>query len=303
MVDSLSFDIRDLELSDMEQVNDICSTTWGGNDYIPEVLPHWIETSENIVRGIFENNLLLSIGTLQLVPSTKRAYISGIRTREGRRREGHGKTLMMDLLSTAREKKLNHILYLTINFNEASIGLAESLGFSVLEQFGFFHLFSPFSPHPTPSSLFIPVTVRPERLSEVISSSPPLVPNNFIPFDYRFYEKSLENLRRISERTEFHLVIDFDGHPGGLYYRSPIHEDLDERTTTYVVYSTNRTIFVDMMARIVDELESMRATKATFLMGPNATNWVADLGYRDAELGVWPGEYLKRRLMLYELWL
>jgi hypothetical protein len=54
------------------------------------------------------------------------------------------------------------------------------------------------------------------------------------------------------------------------------------------------------MARIADEIESMGATRVTLIMGPNATKWVADLGYTDSEMGVWPGENIGRRLLLYE---
>ncbi|MFW9845687.1 MAG: GNAT family N-acetyltransferase [Candidatus Thorarchaeota archaeon] len=300
LVLSLGYVIRDLELSDMEQVNDICSTTWGGNDYIPEVLPHWIESPENIVRGLFEKELLLSICTLQIVTSKERAYISGLRARDKRRREGHGRDLAVNLISTARERNLKHLLYLTMNTNEASAGFAENLGFSVLEKYGSFHLFTPFTPHPTPSPVFIPVTVKAERLMQVIDSSPTLVPTHFIPFDFQFYEKTLANLQSISENTDFRLVIDEDGQPGGLYYGSPLREDRGEKRTVYVVYTTNRTIFVDMMARIIDESESRGATRVTFLMGPNATQWVNDLGYTDSELGAWPGDHSKRRLLLYE---
>ncbi|MFW9967532.1 MAG: GNAT family N-acetyltransferase [Candidatus Thorarchaeota archaeon] len=293
--------IRDLEESDMEQVNAICSTTWGGNDYIPEVLPYWISNQDYIVRGLFDEKTLLSICTLHIVPSTDIGYISGLRTREERRREGYGKVLTEDLVNTAREDGVKHLLYLTINFNEASMGFAKNLGFSLIEQYGSFHLYAPFPSHQTPSPTLIPIKTDPERLDEVLGTSPSLIPNDYIPFDFQFYQKTLNNLRRISERTEYSLVIDTNGQPGGLFYGSPLREDRGERATSYVVYTINRAIFVDMMARIVDEIESMGATRVTFIMGPNATKWVADLGYRNSEMGTWPGDNLGRRLLLYEL--
>jgi N-acetylglutamate synthase-like GNAT family acetyltransferase len=285
----------------MEQVNIICSTTWGGNDYIPEVLPDWIANPDYIIRGLFDDKELLSICTLQLVPSTDIGYISGLRTKENRRREGHGMTLAKALIETARERGVNHLLYLTINFNEASVGLAKRLGFSLGEQYGHFHLYTPFPPHPTPSPALIPLKANPERVEEVIRTSPNLIPHNYIPFDYQFYLKSLENLRHISEKTTFQLIVDADGQAGGFYYGSPIRKNRGEQRTSYIVYATNRTIFVDMMARIVDEIDSVGATRVTFLMGPNATEWVTSLGYIDSEIGAWPGEYLERRLLLYEL--
>lgn len=284
----------------MEQVRDLCSTTWDGNDYVPEVLPLWIESQDNIVRGIFHEDYLLSICTLQLI-SKEIAYISGLRTRLERRREGHGKSLTMDLISTARDRDIKRLLYLTMNYNEASVGFAEEFRFTILETFGSFHLFTPFPTRPTPSPAFIPLTAEPERLSALISTSEALVPNVFIPYDFQFYEKTIDNLQKLSERTDFRLVIDTDGHAGGFYYGSPIREDRGEQRISYVVYTNNRSIYVDMMARIVDESESRGATKVTFLMGPNATQWVNDLGYTDSELGAWPGENSDRRLILFEL--
>ncbi len=285
----------------MEQVNIICSETWGGNDYVPEILPSWMESPDYIVRGLFDEDELLSICTLQLVPSTDIGYISGLRTREERRQEGHGRTLSRALIEIAQERGVRRLLYLTINFNEASTGLAKHLGFSLREQYGHFHLYTPFPSHPTPSPALIPLKAHPERVEEVIRTSPNLIPHTYIPFDYQFYQKSLENLHHISGRTTFQLIVDSDGQPGGFYYGSPLREDRGEQRTSYVVYATNRTIYVDMMARIVDEIDSMGATRVTFLMGPNGTEWITSLGYIDSEIGAWPGEFSERRLLLYEL--
>lgn len=284
----------------MEQVNIICSTIWGDNDYIPEFLPKWIDGSDYISRGLFDDTELLSIGTLHLVSSTDSGYIRGLRTKDTRRREGYGRALTEDLMMIAQEKGVRCLLYETLNMNEASMDLAKHLGFSLIEQYGLFHLFTPFPPHPTPSPTYIPLNVSPERVDEVISSFPSLVPNDHIPFDYQFYKKSPDNLRLLSERTSFQLVVDENDQPGGLYYHSPLMEYRGERATNYVVYTTNRAIYVDMMARIVDELESIEATQVGFIMGPNATKWAKDLGYTDSELGPWPGEYSKRLLLLYE---
>ncbi len=284
----------------MEQVNIICSTIWGDNDFIPEFLPKWIDSSDYISKGLFDDTELLSICTLHLVSSTDSGYIRGLRTKDTRRREGYGKALTEDLMILAQEEGVRCLFYETINMNEASMGLAKHLGFSLIEQYGLFYLFTPFPLHPTPSPTYIPLNASPERVSEVISSYPSLIPNDHIPYDYQFYKKSPANLRLLSERTTFQLVVDENGQPGGLYYNSPLMEYRGERGTMYVVYTTNRAIYVDMMARIVDESESIEATQVGFIMGPNATKWAKDLGYTDSELGPWPGEYSKRLLLLYE---
>ncbi|MFX1262469.1 MAG: GNAT family N-acetyltransferase [Promethearchaeota archaeon] len=293
--------IRDLVQSDMEGVIAICSTTWGGNDYIPEVLPYWIDNPEYIVRGLFEGDELLSICTLQIVQSFGTGYISGLRTKETRRREGHGKRLTKNLFDTAREIGVKRLLYLTMNSNAPSMKLAEQLGFSIRDQYGSFHLYTPFPSHPTPSPAFIPIKASLERVAEVLRTFPSLVPNHYIPFDFQFYQKSLSDLKHLTATTDIHLVTDENGNPGGLYYSAPLRDDRGERATSYIVYTTNQSIFVDMMARIVDEISERGATRVTFLMGPNATNWVTGLGYTDSGMGAWPGDFSERRLFLYEV--
>jgi GNAT superfamily N-acetyltransferase len=285
----------------MEQVIAICSTTWGGNDYIPAVLPNWINNPDYIVRGLFEVDELLAICTLQLVLSSNTGYISGLRTRENHRREGHGKRLTKNLIDTAREIGVKHLLYLTMNFNEPSMRLAEQLGFSLRDQYGSFHLYTPFPAHPTPSPALIPIKSSPERITEVFRTFPSLVPNHYIPFDFQFYQKSIDDFKHISASTDFHLVTDENGNPGGLYYSAPLRDDRGERATSYIIYATNQSIFVDMMARIIDEISERGATRVTFLMGPNSTEWVTRLGYTDSEIGAWPGDLSERRLRLYEL--
>jgi len=293
--------IRNLEQSDMEQIMAICSKTWGGNDYLPEVLQNWIDSPDYIVRGLFEADELMSLCTLQAISQSNTGYIWGLRTKEEHRREGHGKRLTEDLIASAQEMGVKHLLYITINLNEPSIKLAEQLGFSLSDQYGSFHLHTPFPSHPTPSPELIPIKASAERITEVTRGYPSLVPNRYIPFDYLFYQKSLDDFRQISSRTNLRLVTDENGHPGGLYYSAPLQDDRGERATSYIVYTTNQTIFVDMMARIVDEISERGATRVTFIMGPNATKWVTGLGYTDSESGAWPGEYLERRLLLYEL--
>jgi hypothetical protein len=268
---------------------------------MPEVIPYWIESPDYIARGLFEDNQLLSICTLQLVQSTDIGYISGLRTRDERRREGYGKTLTETLMETAKTRGVKHLYYLTVNLNEASMGLAEQLGFSLSDQYGSFRLYSPFPSHPIPSPALNPISASPDRVYEVIREFPSLIPNRHVPFNFQFNRKSLDSLKRISERTDFQLVVDNEGQPGGLYYGTPVRVERGEKAMTYVVYTSNRTIFVDMMARIVDEVDSKEATRVTFRMGPNATKWVTDLGYTDSEIGAWPGDFSARRLLLYEL--
>ncbi|MFX1369850.1 MAG: GNAT family N-acetyltransferase, partial [Promethearchaeota archaeon] len=251
-----------------------------------------------IMRGRFEGDELISLCALEIRQSAGVAYISGLRTREGRRREGHGLHLTKELMNAAKKMGVKDLRYMTSSMNVASMGLAEQLGFSLVDEVGFYFLNTPFSPHPSPRESFKPKTVTADELYEILRRSN-LVPNKHLPYDHEFHAKTLGSLRRIGESTEFRVVSDEGGKPAALYYRNPLTERGGETRTTYAVYCINRTIFVDMMARIVEEAKELGVTRAGFLMCPNGIEWVSSLGYVDSELGPWPGEYLDRRLLLY----
>jgi hypothetical protein len=201
-------------------------------------------------------------------------------------------------MNVAKQKGIEKLRYMTSSMNKASVSLAERLGFELIESMGFFFLHTPFPPHPSPRDNFKPKVATPDELHAVLRGSS-LVPSKHLPYDHEFHEKNLGSLISIGESTDFRVVYDETWAPAGLYYRNPLSERGGETRTTYAVYCTNRTIFVDMMARIVDEASELGATRVGFLMGPNGVEWVSALGYTDSELGEWPGDYLERRLLLY----
>jgi N-acetylglutamate synthase-like GNAT family acetyltransferase len=290
--------IRDLAHDDQEQVNDLCSTTWGGKDYVPGALQNWVDDSNVVVRGRFDGTHLVCICALEIQASRSAAYISGLRTRNGRRREGHGRSLVENLIDAARKLNVETLFYITGNENHASIELARSLGFALLDQVHFFNLYSPFPPHPSPNDLFKPHSVAPERLAEILQQYP-LVSNQHLPYDYEFHPNSVESLVQISKTSDFWLVMDEDGDPGGFYYRDSPFDQGGERRVTYNVFTINRAVFIDMMARILDEILDLGVNRATFLMGQKAAEWAPFLGYTDSELSEWPGEHVDRCLQFY----
>ena len=66
------------------------------------------------------------------------------------------------------------------------------------------------------------------------------------------------------------------------------------KTATFTVFASDRSIFVDMMARMQDEIVESEVDRAVFFLGPNATKW-------SQGLGIVSEEYKDRRFLLYEL--
>ncbi len=288
--------LRELTIEDQEQVNLLCQTVWEGNDYVPETFPRWVEDPLATTLGIFEGEELVCMSNLELVRDTSIAWVQGLRVKDGFRHKGYGIRITEAIIERARENRVRTLWYATSSQNEASQGVAEKTGFHKADSVGYFRLYTPYPNHPKPSSSIIPLKVNPERVFELLSLNPDLIPSTTIPLAWEFDFKSLEGLERLGKHTEFKVVIDDAGIAQALYCRVDRHRK-DELTAAYTVFSTDRAIFVDIMSRILDEVITSKADRAVFFLGPGptewATEWALGLGYVDEE-------FFGRRFLLYE---
>jgi hypothetical protein len=120
-----------------------------------------------------------------------------------------------------------------------------------------------------------------------------LVESDNLPIAWEFDFKNIEGLQRVGKLTKFRILVDEKGVTHGLFYRCD-REKQDIKTATYSIFTSDRSIFVDIMARILDELVESEADRAVFFLGPNATVWSSGLGIVDEE-------YKDRRFLLFEL--
>lgn len=295
---TMTLTIRDLIHGDQEEVNILCSPIWGGKDYVPKALPNWIDAESVIVKGRFDGKELVCICALEIQDTGKTAYISGLRTKTNRLREGHGKHLVSHLVCLAAKLGIERIMYIASSDNHPSIGLARLLGFTLLDQVHFCHLSSPFPAYPSPSDASEVVAVTPEHLA-VILEHYPLVPSQHVPYCHGLHPKTIEDLRQIAKTTEFRLIRDETGIPRGLFYRDLPFEQVKEHGATYVIYGTSKAVFVDMTARIVEEALILEADRITLLMSEREAAWTSSLGRTDSDSGDWPAENLNQQIHLY----
>ncbi|NHJ14858.1 MAG: GNAT family N-acetyltransferase [Candidatus Thorarchaeota archaeon] len=288
----MSSTIRDLSIEDRVEVNSLCETIWNGNDYIPERFPEWIEDINSYPLGMFVNGSLVALGTLECIPESDVAWVMGLRVREGHRQHGLGSEIIRHLVAKADELGIQTLWYATSSRNEASIRLAEKAGFRFANSTGYFRLEPPFPPHPKPSPNIHPLEVDALRLYEIIQHNPELIKTETFPVAWEFYRKTEPDLKRLSTTSKMRAVVEENGETAAIYISETRFRN-NTKTMTYTMYSGNRTVFVDVMARILDELTEAHADSAAFFLGPNVEEWARFA----VEI---PNEFENRRFLLYE---
>jgi GNAT superfamily N-acetyltransferase len=285
--------IRALHISDHDDVRDLCMGLWGERDYIPNRFPQWIDCDYMHPFGVFQNNRLAAIGALQVTPEIKKAWIKGLRVKSESQRKGLGYRITEHLMDYARQIGVKTLRYGTSTRNKASMRLAEKLGFKLVNSVSYLRLEPPFPEHPTPSPSFVPLEIGPDRFHEIMTKSPDLIESETFAFSWEFYNKDTEGIRQATEIGKVRVVIGDTGEANTIFLsRSGLRNDM--RTSVYSVFAKNRSVFVDVFSRILDELEETKSDRGAFFLGPRAEEWVQYM----VDI---PEEYRGRRFVLYEV--
>ncbi|MHA1136024.1 MAG: GNAT family N-acetyltransferase [Candidatus Thorarchaeota archaeon] len=290
----MSEHLRELVIEDQDQVKLLCETIWEGNDYVPEEFPEWVSNSSNTSIGIFKGEELIALGDLEKVENAAIGWIKGLRVKEEHRQKGYGVKVTKALATTAKEQGIRILWYATSSRNEASQHVAERTGFSLADETGYFRLYRPYPEHSTPSPTLAPLKIDAARLYDILLANPELVESSTFPLAWQFDFKSIDGLSRLLHDAEIKVIIDEEGITQGIYCMARRDRKEDSWTAAYTVFATNRTFFVDIIARSIDEADSLGANRAVYFLGPRSTEWALSLGYVDEE-------FIGRRFLLYEL--
>jgi len=289
----MSENLRELVIEDHDQVKLLCATIWEGNDYVPDEFPTWVSNSANTSVGIFKDEELVALGDLLIIENAAIGWIKGLRVKDGHRHKGYGAKITKALATAAKKQGIRILWYATSSQNEASQLVAEHSGFIVVNKTGYFRLYRPYPEHPTPSPTFLPLRIDATRLYEILLTNPDLVPSTTFPLAWQFDFKSIEGLSRLLKDAEIKVIIDEEGIAQGVYCMAKRDRKEEIWTASYTVFATNRTVFVDMIARSIDEADALGADRSVYFLGPRATEWALTLGYIDKE-------FVGRRFLLYE---
>ncbi len=270
----------------------LCADIWEGNDYVPDQFPLWIRSPTAHVYGIDEGEDIVAICALESIPGTGIAWVEGLRVSTRHEGQGLATQIVKHVVSEARRSGLRLLRYATGSRNVASQRVAEKTGFAIATRVGYLKIEHPYPPHPTPSPNILPLTISPERLYHYSTQYPDLLDTERVPLAWMFEDKSVDGLKRLGERTEFRAVIGEDGTPEAVYFYRVVGRG-EQRRAAYTVYAIDRTAFVDVMARVVEESAQRGIHRIAVFLGKRAKEWSKYLGYVDKE-------YENRYFILYE---
>jgi GNAT superfamily N-acetyltransferase len=288
----MSEEIRVLKLSDHAAVNELCMDIWGGRDYVPDRFPKWIGNDLNHPIGVFYDDVVQAIGNLEIKSDKKAGWVKGLRVREAERRKGLASKIVDQMILKAKQIGLEALRYATSSRNIASMKVAERLGFTLKNDVRYFRLEPPFPPHPSPSPNIIPLQVGSKRLHEILKTGD-LVESETFPIRWEFHNKDITSLEAILEREVAQVVFGDTGKVVSITFFYTFDRD-DQKTTAFSIFSTNRSIFVDVFSRALDYLETTKTDRAAFFLGPRVEKWVEYI----IEI---PQEFAERRFLLYEM--
>ncbi len=287
----MSGELRDLVLSDHPAVKELCIGVWGGKDYIPHRFPKWFGDDLNHPFGVFQGDALQAIGNLEIKPSNKTGWVKGLRVRETQRRKGYASRVIDHMILRAKKIGLETLRYATSSKNVASMKVAENLGFTLVSDVRYFRLEPPFPPHPQPSPTIHPLRIDAERLHGILETND-IIPGDNFAIRWEFHKKDIVSVKAILEREEAQVVFGDTGNAESLTFFSSFDRD-GQKITVFSIFSTNRSVFVDIFSRALDYLETEKTERAAFFLGPRVEQWV------DYIIDI-PKEFVGRRFLLYE---
>ncbi len=289
----MPINIRELTLEDHEHINILCQTIWDGNDYVPESFPKWIANPLTRTIGLFEVDELVAFGNIEKIADTDIAWVQGLRVKEGHREKGYATAVTSALIDIAKELNVKHLWYATSSQNESSMRVAKKCGFHQADITGYFRIYRPFPDHPKPSLSIVPLQVSPERLNELLIANPDLVESSTVPLAWHFDFKTHDGLTRLLNDAIIKVIVDESGKVSALYCQIERGRNT-EKTAAFTVFATDRSVFVDIMSRMINQAETVEADRAVFFLGPRVTEWALDLGYV-------ANEFVDRKFLLYEV--
>ena len=267
--------LRTLTVSDKKQVIALSRLLWE-NDYLPDRYEERVHDPNWFFVGLFENEKLIGIIAQQRVPDTTFAWVKSLRVHPDHQRQGHGLFLVNYIIKRTTEEGCSRLLYATGSANEPSKELALKAGFEQVDSAGYFRLERPYPPHPKPSPIIRPLQIDAQRMARILEEQPSLIPNEYLPYAWNFEIKDEPGLRRMSERATFHVIMNEKGTVDCVFFNT-VHERQDMKTSSHTIFCLDKSIFIDTMSRILDEIEKSEFERSAFFLGPNAKKWAPDL--------------------------
>lgn len=135
-------ELREATHDDYDAVAAFTSSTWGGDDYIPDVYHDWIEGehSHTLVADPEGSNKELAGIAQAVMLSEREAWTQGMRVNPTYRGAGIGTTLTHALFDWARDRDAVVARNMVYSWNRAGLGLSRAAGFGPATEFRWLHV-------------------------------------------------------------------------------------------------------------------------------------------------------------------
>jgi len=201
----MSAKIRKVGSADLKDILVISKQTWGGFDYLPNVIDEWLRDQNSYTCGVEVNGKLVALANLRVIENEKTGWMEGLRVHEKHRGKGYANLLTEHVIEEGEKRKVDRLRYTTGSDNAASLKLASKHGFSRILELGVFW-------HPsitTKSSPTSELNVREVGFLEansLLAQNPTLLPNGILVYDWKALDFSKENLETIAKSHKFFMA-------------------------------------------------------------------------------------------------
>ncbi|PSP18822.1 GNAT family N-acetyltransferase [Halobacteriales archaeon QH_10_67_13] len=135
-------ELREATHDDYDAVTAFTSSTWDGDDYIPDVYHDWIEGEHRhtLVADPEGSNEELAGIAQAVMLSEREAWTQGMRVNPTYRSAGIGTTLTHALFDWARDRDAVVARNMVFSWNRAGLGLSRTAGFEPATEFRWLHV-------------------------------------------------------------------------------------------------------------------------------------------------------------------
>lgn len=239
----MDLDARLLKESDIPAILEITKKTWGGHDYLPNIIHSWLSNPQCHPVVLEFEGKVVAVSNLRAIDNEITGWMEGMRVHPKLRERGIAKHLTNKLVEIASKKGFKRVRLVTATENPAPQKLARSVGMNVIDKYSVFW---------KRYGRGIKWIKDDELISEINSSealgfigiNPELFPMNCIVYHWDVYEANQKNIDLIGENATFFVSEGLQGKGLSWGFR---HDTRQGPEWCFSVYASNPEVFVSSL--------------------------------------------------------
>jgi len=202
----MDLNIRRVQSSDLEDVNEISRHVWEGHDYVPSAAAQWVQDSKCHFYGVELDGHVVAVGNLHLIENGRVGWMEGLRVHPDYRRRGLASELTSFIVKRGEELGVEPLRYTTNVGNDASLRLAKKFGFKRVVTLAVAWL-SKQKANSMPLGYPQIRKFGAKKVCSFLDADSRLVPRRILFYDWKASDVSCENLLEIGKTHEFYAAL------------------------------------------------------------------------------------------------